>query len=79
MTSTPSVDLAAEGYPPLLLAADLCRVLRIHENTLYRRIKAGSVPSWRTSGTGRRVRYEWLRADVERWLTHQRAGLRRAG
>lgn len=70
-------DLAAEGYPLVMLVSDLCRLLRIHENTLYLRIKSGrDVPPWtRTAGT--RGRYEWNRAAVQRWLD-QRHRLKRA-
>lgn len=63
--------LADEGYPLVLLKADMCRVLRIHPNTLYRRIEAGDVPAYRRVGSGPRARYEWLRPDVERWLQHR--------
>jgi len=63
--------LAGDGYPLVLLMGDLCRLLRIHPNTLYQRIAAGDVPKYRRTGTGPRARYEWLRPDVERWLTNR--------
>lgn len=73
MKSLTSV-LAAEGYPLTMLAADMCRLLNIHENTLYRRIKAGrGVPPWRRLGAGKHIRYEWHRPAVERWLEQQKA------
>lgn len=72
-------ELAAEGYPLVMLASDLCRLLRIHENTLYRRIRSGDVPAFQRTGSGRRSRYEWKRADVERWWANPRRGLRRVG
>lgn len=67
-------ELAADGYPFVLLKADLCRLLRIHPNTLYQRIAIGDVPAYRRVGTGPRARYEWLRPDVERWLTARSVG-----
>ena len=64
--------LAAEGYPLVMLKAEMCRLLHVHENTLYRRIQVGNVPAFRRIGSGPRARYEWLRPDVERWLMHRR-------
>lgn len=63
--------LKAEGYPLVMKAADLCRLLACHENTLYRRIEAGDVPAYRRTGRGPRAHYEWLRPNVERWLLHR--------
>lgn len=72
MYRPPAVDLKAEGYPFVMLAADLRELLRISENTLYARIKTGvDVPAWDRSGR----RYVWKRPDVERWLA-MRADLR---
>jgi len=65
-------ELAAEGYPPLMLADDMCRLLRVSLNTLYARIKAGEVPGFTRTGTGKGSRYEWRRSDVEKWWKHRR-------
>jgi len=62
-------ELAADGWPFVLLQADMCRLLRVHRSELYRRIRAGEVPAYRRIGSGPRARYEWLRPNVERWLT----------
>jgi len=66
--------LRDEGYPLVMLKGDMCRLLNCHENTLYRRIETGDVPAFRRIGRGPRARYEWLRPDVERWLTTRRVG-----
>ncbi len=42
------------------------------------RIKAGQVPAFQRTGTGKGVRYEWYRPDVERWIANQRRTLRRS-
>lgn len=63
--------LAAEGYPFVMLKADMCRLLHCHENTLYRRIQIGNLPAWQPR-SGRRARYEWLRPNVEKWLLYSR-------
>ena len=69
------MNLKDDGYPPVLLMADLCRVLRLHENTVYRRIAVGQVPAYRRLGR----RYEWDRDDVQTWLCNRRAHLRKVG
>lgn len=70
--------LKAEGFPLVMLKADMCRLLHCHENTLYRRIKAGQVPAYERIGDGPKARYEWRRPDVERWWLHRRgSALRR--
>lgn len=72
--------LAAEGYPLTLRTGDLCRILGIHINTLYKRIEMGQVPAYTKSIHGKRSHYEWYRPDVERWLTTRRlVGMRRTG
>ena len=71
-------ELAAEGFPMTMLVADMCRLLNVHENTLYARIKAGQVPAFQRVGTGKRPRYEWRRSDVECWWANQRRYLRRS-
>ena len=68
-----SAFLAADGYPVVMLAEDLARLLRVHRDTLYDWIKAGKVPKYRRVGTGPKARYEWLRFDVERWLVNRPA------
>lgn len=74
------MNLQDDGYPPVMLTTDLCRLFRISENTLYRRIKVGQVPAYRRIGIGpSRARYEWNRDDVETWLCNRRSGLRKVG
>jgi hypothetical protein len=65
--------LKAEGYPLVMRKEHLCRLLDIHENTLYHRIKSGDVPAYRRVGHGPKARYEWLRPHVETWLLHRKA------
>lgn len=65
--------LATDGYPVVMLTADLCRLLRIHVNTLYKQIERGQVPAYTKVGVGKRARYEWYRADVEKWLQQRHA------
>lgn len=74
------MNLKDEGYPPVMLVADMCRLMRRHENTLYRLIATGQVPKYQRTGIGQgRARYEWNRDDVETWLTHRRSTLRKVG
>lgn len=74
-----SIDLKAEGYPLVMLAVDLCRLMHWHPNTLYNRVKAGQAPAYTRVGSGKGARYEWLRPQVEAWLANQRRSLRRVG
>ncbi len=60
----------------VMLVEDMCRLLRIHENTLYKRIRNGYVPAFQRFGAGKGVRYEWRRQDVERWLLNTRSAQR---
>lgn len=64
-------QLADLGFPLTMRAADMCRLLSVHRDTLYDRIRAGDVPAFRRSGQGPKARYEWRRPDVERWWLHR--------
>lgn len=63
--------LAAEGYPLTMRAADLCRLLNVHRDTLYDWIRRGDVPAYRPR-RGPKARYEWSRPEVERWWAQTR-------
>jgi len=53
----------------ILTAAEICRVLKIHENTLYRWIRTHGFPAFKLGPRKWAVR----RSEMEAWVESERA------
>jgi hypothetical protein len=63
---TPAYAERPIDYDGTLLIADMCRVLKTSDNTIRRRLKAGTFPIPPLDGIDNRLR--WSGPVVRRWL-----------
>ncbi|MBK9974254.1 MAG: helix-turn-helix domain-containing protein [Planctomycetes bacterium] len=65
-----ATDLSAMGMQPLVRVPDLCKLLQLSRESLYRAIKIGELPAMRCGGP--KSHFMIRRDDVAAWLSRHR-------
>jgi len=52
----------------VMTVRDVAAFLRLHEQTVYKMAKDGTLPAYKISN-----RWRFVRLDVEQWLSHRRS------
>jgi excisionase family DNA binding protein len=62
----PAEDITQMTAPAVMTVAEVCAHLHIHRSTLYRMVKRGEIPYFRTG-----YRYRFNREQIDAWREGQ--------